>query len=796
MGFVWVIGLLPVSIFAPAGIANASEPWAALVDKYCAGCHSSSVRSGRLILEAQALNHVAQNPEQWEKVIRKLRAGAMPPLGAPRPERTQLDGFAAWLETTIDAASAQANPGRTVPRRLNRAEYAASVRDLLSLEIDSAALLPADDANHGFDNMADALKMSPALLEAYLSASRKISRMAVGDPATPSAFVIYHARADLGQDGPIEGLPLGTRGGLLTRHTFPLDAEYVFQPRLAINTSAKVRGLDFENQFVLTIDGEAVHRAKLGGPADEDAAAINPTESAKEIQARLETRISVPAGPHAIGVTFLKKSAALADGVLQPFSRSNFDTQEQRGVPVIESLGIGGPFQAAGPGDTPSRRKIFICRPDHTGEVACAKRILAALARRAYRRPLTDSDLETLLGFYQSGRNSASTQVPFEAGIESGIRFLLASPEFLYRIEIDPQDARPGSVRPLTDVELASRLSFFLWSSLPDDELMDLASRGQLSRPAVIEQQVRRMLADSRSHALVINFAAQWLQLRNLTGITRDLATFPNFDDNLRQGFRHETELFVESTLREDRSVLDLLRADYTFVDERLARHYGIQGVTGSYFRRAPVADDARRGLLGQGSILTVTSYATRTSPVLRGKWLLENIMGLPVPPPPPGVPALEENQAGAPPRSVRERLELHRRSAACAVCHNTMDPLGFSLENFDPTGAWRERAESRAAIDASGVLVDGTRIDGPRQLREALLSRPTLFPQNLTEKLLAYASGRALEYTDMPAVRRIVRDSAGRDYSWSSLILGIVQSPLFRNRLVDSQPNERRNAA
>lgn len=782
----WTLGL----VLAGQAVASPQEtapPWGALLNQYCVACHNQRTKSGGLTLEDAALTRVSQDAEVWEKVIRKLRAGVMPPFGMPRPDRSVLDGFASWLETTIDRAAAQPNPGRTVLRRLNRAEYAAAIRDLFVLDIDPATLLPADDSNHGFDNMADALKVSPALLEAYLSASRKISRLAVGDPAIPPGFAIYRARADLGQDHHIEGLPLGTRGGFLVNHNFPLDGEYLFKTKLAVNTSAKIRGLDFENEFVLTIDGERVHHATLGGAADEDAAAINPTNSEAEILTRLEVRLPVKAGPHTVGVTFREKTGAVPDGVMQPFQRSNFDTQEQRGVPVVESLGIGGPFHASGAGDTPSRRKIFLCRPAASREeLNCARRILSALARGAYRRPVNEADIEVPLNFYQSGRDSAGSQDPFEAGIESGVRFLLAGPEFLFRIENDPPHAEPGSVHRVSDFELASRLSFFLWSSIPDDALIEVAAHGKLSDPAVFDQQVRRMLADPRSSALAANFAGQWLELRNLTGVARDLQTFPNFDDNLRQGFRRETELFFESILREDRSVLDLLRADYTFLNERLARHYGIPGVEGSYFRRVTIPGEMRRGLLGQGSVLTVTSYATRTSPVLRGKWVLETILGTPVPPPPPGVPPLAENHAGRAPRSVRERLEEHRKNPGCAGCHNLMDPVGFSLENFDATGAWRDRSESRAPIDASGMLVDGVKVDGPVTLRNALLSRPQLFAGNLTEKLMTYALGRGIEYYDMPTVRAIVREAARNDYRFSSLILGIAKSTVFQMKLTD----------
>lgn len=780
-------------LFLSAGIAavltiaspqrSATGPaQAAIMRQYCVGCHNESNKTAGINLDI-SLSHVSANAEFWEKVARKLHAGTMPPLGMPRPDRAALDGLAAYLESSIDAAAVNPNPGKAMLRRLNRSEYGAAVRDILALNVDVAALLPADDANHGFDNNADSLRVSPALLEGYLAASRKISRLAVGDPAVAPAFSTYRARPDLGQDGHIEGQPLGTRGGLLAEHNFPLDGTYLLKTRLALNTSAKIRGLDFEHQFIVTIDGRKIHQANVGGPADEEAAAISPPESEAGIVARLGVRVPVSAGPHAVGVTFVKKTSAQEDGFLQPWLRSNLDTQEQRGIPLVESLGIGGPFQAKGPGNTPSRRKIFLCRPTSTSdEVSCAKKIISTLERQAYRRPITEADLETPLSFFQAGRNAAAGD-RFDAGIESALRFLLTSPEFLFRIETDPAGAAPGSVHRLSDVELASRLSFFLWSSVPDEELIEIASHGKLKDAAVLEKQVRRMLCDKRSRALCTNFAGQWLYLRNLTGITRDTKTFPYFDDNLRQGFRQETEMFFDSIMREDRSALDLLRADYTFVNDRLAKHYGIPNVRGNYFRRVSIPGEERRGLLGQGSILTVTSYATRTSPVLRGKWLLDNVLGTPVPPPPPNIPALQENQAGNTPRSVRERMEEHRKNPACSVCHNIMDPIGFSLENFDATGAWRVRSESNFPVDASGVLVNGTKVDGPVALRKALLSHAETFVTTLTEKLMTYALGRGLEYYDMPAVRRVVHGASRNDYRISSIILGIVNSAPFQMR-------------
>ena len=655
-------------------------------------------------------------------------------------------------------------------------------------------MLPADDANRGFDNIADSLHISPALLEGYLKASRKISQLAVGDRETTPGFSAYRVRPDVPQDGHIDGLPLGTRGGALIQHDFPLDGQYVFKTKLLVNSSGKVRGLDFPHEFLITIDGIKVFETTVGGKDDEELAYKSPPESEASIESRMEVKLPVKAGPHALGVTFRMKTSALPDGLLQPYQRSHFDPQEQRGIPIVETISVGGPFEASGPGDTPSRRKIFICRPRAgTDPVPCAKTILSALLRQAYRRPIVPADLETPLTFFQDGSNAAGHDhagETFDAGIESSLRFILTSPEFLFRTEHEPagsQDAAaPGAIYRVSDLELASRLSFFLWSSGPDEELLTVAERGKLKDPQVLEKQVRRMLSDKRAHALVENFAGQWLQLRNLRSLVRDFENFPDFDDSLRRGFQQETELFFESIIREDRSVIDLLAADYTFVNERLAKHYGIPNVTGDNFRRVTIPGDQRRGLLGQGSILAVTSYATRTSPVLRGKWLLENVLGTPVPPPPPGVPALVDNVEGAKPRSVRERLEEHRKRPACATCHNLMDPLGYALENFDATGAWRDRSESREPVDASGMLVDGTRVDGPVALRNALLSRPEAFTATFTERLMTYALGRGVEYYDGPAVRRILREAAPGGYKFSSLALGIVNSVPFQMKRKD----------
>jgi hypothetical protein len=692
-----------------------------------------------------------------------------------------MERFAVSLETSLDqAAAARPNPGRTPVHRLNRAEYANAIHDLLTIDVDASALLPADDESYGFDNIAETLRMSPVLLERYLSAARKISRLAVGDTNIIPSYETYRVRPDLGQDEHIEGLPLGTRGGLLIHHNFALDGEYIFKTKLALNTSAKVRGLDYPNDFVITVDGAIAHRATIGGKADEDASDDNSSDGEDSILARLLAKIPMKAGPHTVGIAFIQKTSAQPDGVMEPYLRSTVDPLEQRGVPLIDNVSIGGPFDATGPGDTPSRRRIFVCRPvSNADEVPCAKKIIATLARRAYRKPVSDSEMERLLGFYQQGRNEGT----FDQGIESALRFLLTDPKFVFRFERDPASVAAGAAYHVSDLELASRLSFFLWSSIPDDELLTVAAQGKLKDPAVLEAQVRRMLADPRSEALVSNFAGQWLYLRNVRGANPNIEEFPDFDDNLREGFRRETELFFDSIIHEDRSVLDLLTANYTFVNERLARHYGIPNVYGSRFRRVTITDDARRGLLGQGSFLLVTSYATRTSPVLRGKWILENVLGTPVPPPPPNVPALKENAPGAKPLSVRARLEEHRKNPACAVCHKIMDPVGFALENFDAVGQWRD-SDAGNPIDASGVLVDGTKVDGPVALRKAIVSRPETFAGTMTEKMLTYALGRGLEYYDMPVVRGIVREMSANDYHFSALIMGIVKSAPFQMRV------------
>jgi mono/diheme cytochrome c family protein len=761
--------------------ASAASHYRAVVGEYCTSCHNARLRTAGLTLDDADFTRIADQPDQWERLVRKLRAGTMPPAGARRPDQATYEGLISWLEGELDrAAAANPDPGQPLIRRFNRAEYANAIRDLLAVDVDVTTLLPVDDSSYGFDNIADVLGVSPVLPERYLAAAGKISALAVGDTALDPVDVTYRPMPDATQNQHVDGLPLGTRGGLLIRHTFPVDAEYVIKPSLWRSNSGFIRGLVHSHDMEITVDGERVHLASIGGEADLWPLIHYPVETGTTIDSRLQVRLAVKAGPRTIGVTFVEKSASrVPPEVLQPF-QSALDPFDSYGMPQVDTVAISGPFGITGPGDTPSRRRIFICRPTRANEEErCAREILAGLARRAYRRPVTAADVDLLFGFYERGRKKGS----FDAGIQLALRRVLTDTEFIFRVERDPVDTKPGTVHRITDLELASRLSFFLWSSIPDDELLEVASRGRLSNRSELESQVRRMLASRKSQALVNNFAAQWLHVRNLQNVMPDRIAFPDFDDNLRQAFRREMELFVESIIREDRNVLDLLTADYTFVNERLARHYGIPHVYGSHFRRVVLSEDSRAGLLGKGSVLAVTSYPNRTSPVVRGKWILENLLGTPPQPPPPDVDTtLQENRPGEKPRTVRERFEEHRRNPSCASCHRLMDPPGFALENFDAVGAWRTR-DAGLAIDATGELPDGTRVDGPLTLREALLRRSELFLQVMTEKLLTYALGRGLAPTDMPVVRGIVRTAKDNGSRFSSLVMGIVQSTPFQMR-------------
>jgi hypothetical protein len=723
----------------------------------------------------------------------------MPPAGRPRPDAAAAGAFVASLETALDrAALAHPNPGRPVTHRLNRTEYANAVRDLLAVEIDRRSILPGDDADkNGFDNIADILSVSPVLLERYMAAARQISRLAVGRPTTDPKITRYDVPKTLQQDERLgDDLPFGSRGGAAIRHYFPVDGEYLIKIRLQRNLYDVIRGLGRPHQLDVRLDGARVTLFTVGGEQHGEVAPVafggtidgSPEweKYAREADARFEVRLPVKAGSRVVAAAFLS-DLWMPDDVLQPrqigFGR---DTNELfEGMPALDSLTVTGPFQTAGPGDTPSRRKVFVCRPARSvDEDACSKQILNTLARRAYRGEATEDDLQTLDRFYKS-RSGES----FDARIELALQMILASPKFLFRIERDPANVvAPGTPYRVSDRELASRLSFFLWSSIPDDELLDLASRSRLRDPAVLERQVRRMLADKRSNALVDNFASQWLVLRNVRDATPDPDVFPDFDENLRQAFQRETELFVASQMAEDRSLIELVSANYTFVNERLARHYRIPNVYGDRFRRVTFTDeDARGGLLTQGSLLTVTSYPNRTSPVLRGKWLLENFIGTPPPEPPPNVPALKEKGEGGKPQSVRERLEEHRKNPACSTCHAPMDPLGFALENFDAVGAWRT-TDSGATIDSIGTLPSGVQIRGVAGLRQVLTTTyRQQFIRTVTEKLLIYALGRGVERYDMPAVRAITRQAEANDYRWSAVIQGVVNSLPFQMRRSES---------
>ena len=804
----WVaVGLATVGLAGgrPARAAEAPEQpgpaggWQReLLDHYCVTCHNGRMRTAGLALDEHDVAAVAAAPEVWETVVRKLRAGAMPPSPRPRPDAAAYDRFVGWLEAELDRhAAANPDPGRTEAfHRLNRTEYHHAVRDLLDLEIDVAELLPADGASYGFDNIAGVLGVSPTLLERYLAAARKIARVAVGRPAPSATAEVFRLASDLPQDDWVAGMPFGTRGGGAFRHTFPEDAEYDFRVTLARNAGDNLAVFEVPHTVEVSLDGELVRTFTVGGPPPDAPRDSDERRAWRDRQRNIdrdwEFRMPVGAGPRELRVTFVRKTAAYPETLRQPYLRpyTSITGGDTRVQPYLGSVTVTGPFVAAGgppAEETPSRRRIFACRPAdgaaEAEETACARRIVSALARRAYRRPVTPADLDVLLGFFDDGRREGG----FDAGVEMALRWLLASPEFVLRVERDPAGVAAGESYAVSDLELASRLSFFLWSSIPDDELLDLAEAGRLRAPAVLEAQVRRMLADERSRALVTSFASQWLYLRNVPAVVPDEDRFPDVGEGLRQAMRRETELFVESVFREDRSVVDLLTADYTFVNERLARHYGMPGVYGSHFRRVPVTHPARRGLLGHASILSVTSYPNRTSPVLRGKWVLENLLGTPPALPPPDVPALEETTGTGEALSMREATERHRANPVCASCHRLMDPPGFALEQFDAVGRFRTRSAAGTPIDATGELPDGTRFDGAAGLRDALAGRPERFVGTLTEKLLTYALGRGLEHYDAPAVRAVTRAAAEDGYRFSSLVVGIVESAPFRMRRAES---------
>src|SRR5712691_3182430 len=764
----------------PSGPPSPTAAHRAVVDRYCVSCHNDSLKRGGLALDTVVTHEVGQNPDVWEKVLRKIRARQMPPIGLPRPDEATYKTVIASLETSLDrAAAATPNPGRTATlRRLTRTEYQNAIRDLLALEIDVASLLPGDESSYGFDNVTVG-DLSPTLLDRYVSAAEKISRVAVGRSSRSPGGDTIRTPADLTQEGHLDGLPIGTRGGAVVRYAFPLDGEYEIQIRLTRDRNEHVEGLNEAHELELLLDRERVQLFTVKPPQREAGFSEDYQPSHDNVDQHLKIRVPVSAGPHALGVAFLKNPSDLLETARQPYQAHFNSYRHPRLQPAIYSISIIGPYAATGPGDTPSRHRIFVSRPaNRDAEAGSAKRILRSLMRRAYRRPVTDADLQGPFELYRRAR----AEDGFEAGIEMAISAVLVSPEFLFRVEQDPSGIPPNSVYRISDLDLASRLSFFLWSSIPDDELLDVAAAGTLHEPAVLERQVQRMLADARSRALVNNFASQWLRLRNLAAITPDMRLFPDFDDNLRQAFRQKTELFFESILREDRSAIDLLHANYTFVNERLAKHYGIPHVYGSRFRRVTLDGDRMRGgLLRHASILTVTSYATRTSPVIRGKFVLENILGVPPPPPLPDVPALKDNTVDGN-LSVRKRLAEHRSNATCAACHNLMDPVGLSLEKFDAIGR-RRTVEGETPIDASGSLPDGSQFADVHGLEEALLKHPEIFVGTLAEKLLTYALGRGVEYYDAPAIREIVRQARPEDFRMSSLILGIVKSTPFQMR-------------
>jgi hypothetical protein len=790
-----------------------------VIDQYCVGCHNQKLQTAGLALDSVDPREASAHADVWEKVVRKLRMGQMPPAGLPRPDQATYDALSAWLETEIDrGAMARPNPGRTAAfHRLNRAEYQNAIRDLLGIELDVASLLPIDPATAGLDNMANMLSISPALMARYTSAARKISRLAVGlAPPAPVAET-YSVSSKLNQDAHLgEDFTLGSRGGLAFRHYFPIDGEY--EVKVTLKREGYLEYPKEPSLLDLRLDGARVQRFTVDGddktkpvPLSYDARTVPGDrlwEASYGYSTRLESpsnadnltvRVPVKAGPHQVSAAFVEKLAE-PDGVLQAGrvafaggdelkrSVNDNDIVSLLTRPEVTSVAITGPYNDTRPEDAATRQKILVCQPTgRTNEAACAKTIVTRLARLAYRRPVTDSEVQSLVDFYKAGRREGS----FDDGIQLALERLLVAPSFLFRIEHDPATARPNTPYQISDLELASRLAFFLWSSIPDQALLDVAAKGALSAPGVLEREARRLLADPRSTALVDNFFTQWLDLRTLRTLAPDIVQFPDFDENLRTALQREIELFLRSQLTENRSVTELLTANYTFVDERLARHYRIPNVYGSAFRRITLADDARIGLLGKGGILAVTSYANRTSPVLRGKWVIANLLGTPPPPPPPNVPSLKENAATDQPASVRERLEQHRKNPVCANCHAQFDPLGLALENFDATGAWRTK-DAGVPIDASATMPGTGVFQGPVGLRQFLLSHREQVVSAVTEKLLAYALGRRTEYYDRPVIRVIVREAKANDYRWSSILVGIVNSGPFRMRMPasgDSKP-------
>jgi hypothetical protein len=768
----------------------------ALIQQYCTGCHNARLKTGGLVLDPAAADRIAEHPDIWEKVARKLRTGEMPPAGLPRPDAAAYRTATLELESALDRAAADhPSPGRVPVHRLNRTEYTNAIRDLLDLNIDSKTLLPADDSDQdGFDNVASILSVSQVLLENYLAAARSVSRLAVGDPTTPPAIETYRYSKLLVQDDHMgDDLPFGSQGGGSVYHNFPADGEYTIKVLLRRQFYDYIMGMGEPHQVDIRLDGARIQRFTVGGEAKgmttPEGFAGN-TQGSPEYEvymhtadAGLEVRIPVKAGEHDVSVSFVE-SLWEPEGILQPrqigFARTT--NENYHGNPAVEFVMIGGPYGSVSRGDSASRKRIFVCSPKTSAaDDACARQILGTLARRAYRRPVNAEDLDAILGFYRTGRKEKD----FDAGIQMGLERILAAPSFLFRVESAPQKLSSGAAYNLSGLDLASRLSFFLWSSIPDEELLNAAISGQLKDPGIVKQQVQRMLRDSRSHALVDDFANRWLGLSKLSGLTPDTDIYREFDENLRQSMARETQLFVADQIKQDRSVADLVTANYSFVNERLAQHYGIPNIYGPRFRRVDFTDGIRGGLLGQASILAVTSYPNRTSVTVRGRWLLTNLFGAPPPPPPPNVPALKDPGQDGQPQSLRQRMELHRQAAECASCHRRMDPLGFALENFDALGKWRTESDG-APIDAAAALPDGTRFDGIKGLRGLMVSHREDFVRTFTEKLLAYAIGRGIELSDMPAIRRIARDADQQDDRWSAIIWGIVNSPPFNKGVAE----------
>jgi len=773
---------------APATDKATLDKQKAWVKQYCVTCHNTRnplPATDPVNLEAASLDDLTKDAAVWERVLRKLNVRAMPPQGMPHPTEASYADFTGWLTTSLDRNwQGKAIPGHYVVHRLNRAEYRNAVRDLLALDVDVSALLPNDGGNFGFDNIASALTTSPLLLDGYVTAAQRISTLAMGDPKVAPTTAEFLINRNLSQNVRMEGLPLGTRGGRLVRHVFPADGEYKLMGRLYRGIEegyAGVEGNDKPNTFIITIDGEEVYKAEIGGPEDHAAQAKSMNDIRPIIDARMTATVKVTAGPHDVGFTFKERPGEKQD-VWVPALRDSQEIHFTGGLPKLKTVGIEGPYKVTGVSATPSRERLLICTPKAAAEeTACAQRILMNIAKRAYRRPVTAADVEAPMTLYTNARKAGES---FDAGIRIGLARVLVSPYFLYRVEKDPAGLRAGASRQVSDVELASRLSFFLWSSIPDQRLMDLASSGQLRAPGVLAAQVTRMLNDQRSNALVSNFTGQWLQLRNLESkVQPDILMFPDFDDNIRDGFRTETEMLFAYILREKRSAMELLSADYTFVNERLAKHYGISGVYGNRFRQVKLTDPNRFGLLGHGSILSLTSVATRTSPVYRGKYVLSTFFNTPPPPPLPNVPTLEESNKENAPKTVREQLERHRTPVVCAGCHRVIDPPGFALEHFNSVGQWRLKSENGASIDSAGILADGSKVDGPVALRAAILARPEAFATVLTERLMTYALGRGVEPSDMPVIRSIVRKTAADNYRLASIVQGIIDSAPFQMR-------------